>query len=202
MHKLRSIWYDMPDTNFIREKGTIAEVGRMCPNLVKEFKELCVNLWTKIDALLQRLSNQPDDFHNFRYAQHSMWITSIALDCAPQSRFMTLLTVTAFQRYYLESLAFYDFYDKWNMRLVSASDKQPVDTTIMGAVTCHLHVAQLFCQAGVPIWLFRAPYQLTPSIKVASMVSFLSEFNALDKDVYPNSQLTLYHEKWTLCSMQ
>ena len=100
---------------------------------------------------------------------------------------MTLLTFTAFQRYYLESLAFYEFYDKWNLHLVSASERLPVDTTIMGAMTCHLHVAQMFYQAGVPVWLFRAPYQLTSSIKVARMVAPLLEFDGLDNIVYPNT---------------
>ena len=186
-HKLRLIWYNLKDTDFIREKGTIADMWRTHPDLVKGFKQLRVNLSNKINALLLRLSNLPDDFCDFCYAQHGMLITSIALDCAPQSRFMTLLTFTAFQCYYLEALAFYNFYDKWNIHLASASERQPVDATIMGAVTCHLHIAQLFCQAGVPVWLFRVPYQLTPSMKVASMVSPVSEFDGLDNDVYPNS---------------
>jgi len=164
----------------------ITNMWRTCPDLVKGFKQLRVDLSNKINTLL-RLSNLPDDFRDFRYAQHGMLITSIALDCAPQSRFMTLLTFTAFQRYYLEALAFYNFYDKWNICLASASEKQPVDATIMGAMTCHLHIAQLFCQAGVPVWLFRAPYQLTPSMKVASMVFPFLEFDGLDNDVYPNS---------------
>ena len=186
-HKLRLIWYDMTDTNFVREVGTIADVGRIRPEMVKELKRLRFELSDNIEALLLRLGNQPDEYRDMRYAQHGMMITSITLDCGPQSRLMTLLTFTAFQRYYLESLAFYEFYDKWNLRLVSASERLPVDTTIIGAVTCHLHVAQMFYQAGVPVWLFRAPYQLTSSIKVARMVAPLLEFDGLDNIVYPNT---------------
>ena len=37
-HKLRLIWYDMTDTDFVREVGTIADVGRIRPEMVKELK--------------------------------------------------------------------------------------------------------------------------------------------------------------------
>jgi len=51
-HKLRLIWYDLKDTDFIREKGTIADMWRTRPDLVKGFKQLHVDLSNKIDALL------------------------------------------------------------------------------------------------------------------------------------------------------
>ncbi len=189
---LRMLWYDMTDADFIREPGMVAEVGRIRPNLAKEFNDMRVVLSRKIDELIQRLDNHLDEFRDFRYAQHAMLLTTIALEHAPQNRLMTLLTVTGFQCFYLESLAFYNFYSRWNDVLSSASQKQPVDISIMGAATCHFHVAQMFCQAGVSVWLFRAPYQITSSIKVASNEYRMSDFDSLVKAVYPNTACIMY----------
>ncbi len=116
--------------------------------MVKKLKCLQFELSDKIEALLLCLGNQPKAYCDMCYAQHGMIITLIIPDCGPQSQLMTLLTFTAFQHYYLESLAFYNFYDKWNMCLVSTS-RLPVDTIIIEAVPCHLHIAQMFYQTGV-----------------------------------------------------
>ena len=132
MHKLRLILYDITDTNFLWEVRTIADVGWIRPEMVKQLKQLWFELLDKIEALILHLGNHPDKYHDMCYAQHGMMITSITLNCGSQSQLMTLLTFTAFQHYYLESLAFYNFYEKWNLHFLSASEQLPVDTTIIG----------------------------------------------------------------------
>ena len=186
-HNLRMLWYDMTDADFVREPGSVANVGRLCPDLVKVFLEMRIDLSKKIDDLIPRLGGHPDDFRDFHYAQHSMLITSIVLEVGPQTKLMTLVTLTGFQCFYLESLAFYDYHTKWNNVLSSASQKRPADTSIVGAMTCHLHVAQMFCMAGVPVWLFRVPYQIMSGIKIARVVTPMSDFDGLVKDIFPNT---------------
>ena len=186
-HDLRMIWYDMTDADFVREPGSVANVGRLQPDLVKVFLDMRIALSKKIDDLIPRLGGHPDDFRNFHYAQQGMLITSIVLEVGPQTKLMTLFTLTGFQRFYLESLAFYDFHTKWNDVLSSASQKRPADTSIVGAVMCHLHVAQMFCMAGVPVWLFRAPYQIASGIKIARVVTTMNDFDGLVKDIFPNT---------------
>ena len=186
-HDLRMIWYDMTDADFIHEPGSVANVGRLRPDLVKVFLDMHIALSRKIDDLILRLGGHPDDFCDFCYGQQGMLIASIVLEVGPQTQLMTLFTPTGFQRFYLESLAFYDFHTKWNDVLSSASQKRPADTLIVGAVTCHLHVAQMFCMASVPVWLFRVPYQIASHIKIASVGTTLSEFDGLVKDIFPNT---------------
>jgi len=39
--------------------------------------------------------------------------------------------------------------------------------------------AQMFCMAGVSVWLFRAPYQIVSGIKIASVVTTTNDFDGL-----------------------
>ena len=81
-HDLHMLWYDMTDADFVCEPGSVANIGRLRPDLVKVFLEMRIDLSKKIDDLIPRLGGHPDDF---RYAQHSMLIMSIVLEVGLQT---------------------------------------------------------------------------------------------------------------------
>lgn len=185
-HEHHLAWYDMVDADFVRESGSIADVGRIRPDLVEQLIESRRQLSLNVDALVHRLGSDPIRFRDLRYAQRGMVLTSACLKVAAQSRFLTLLTVTSFQRHYLETLAWYDFFNKWEERLLSP-DIHAVDVSVMGAITADLKVAQNLYQLGVPVWLVRGPHQMSTTIKIRNVVSASSNFNGLVKKIYPNS---------------
>lgn len=201
-HPLALIWYDLQHRDFVPEENSVAGLVRLRGDIVDKFIYLRQELSIKVNALVHSRGGDPARFRDIRHTQRGMINTSVCLRCAPQSPYMTLLTATSFQRYYLETLA-WEFYDKWDSQMVSPPEDVQVDYSIMGAWTCNLDTAETFRQAGIPVWLVRGPHQVTSSLKVANIVPAI--LPSMVEDVYPNTAIiftsppTPFRNRVSLC---
>ncbi len=123
--------------------------------------------------MVDELVNELDcsQVNEMRHSQRGMLFASVILTFAPQDPLMTLLTVTSFQRHFLETLACYTYFkDFAPRRLTGNVDPHPVDLRLMGTFTCSLRVAQDMHQLGVPVWLVRRPVGISKNMNVGSEV--------------------------------
>jgi len=114
-----------------------------------------------------------------------------ALDCAPQTYTLTLLTFASFQRHFLEALACHDYFADWSLR--PATDKpRDIDLSIMGTITPHLEEAIRFYMQGVPVWLIRPPSQFPKDANIGGRCA-PSLPDHLDKQRLPDA-IPIYKE--------
>lgn len=195
-HDLAMIWYDLKKSDFVWERGgIISDLGRIRPDLANEFISLRKSLATKIKVLETDPRFSAIERRELMYAKQAMTFASIILQCAPQTFELTLLTVTGFQRHFLEALACYDYLTTY--RDMDCSDipdhNDPIgaDTSIMGTFMASLELAEIMYRKRVPVWLVRPPSLLPSSISIVSIVSPtpLKDFNS---KLLPDSQ-PVYH---------
>lgn len=169
-HPLRLLWYNMNESDFIPEPGTlIGGYGRLNPQTSAQFTALRKELSTKIDDLVATTELRRNEYQEMVHCQRAMQFASIALEIAPQAYFLTVLAVTCFQRLYLEALACYEYHTVW-MERRKTSMRHAIDTAIMGAFTCNVMQAEEFLQLGVPVWVFRHCATITKSTKIGLRV--------------------------------
>ena len=117
---LQFVWYNLEATDYVPEPGSVADLFRVHTAISDEFYKLRKELDQKIEALVASQPYlTPANLCDMRFAQHGMLMSGTLLSFAAQSRLMTLLNVTTFQRFYLETLAFYDSFTKWEERLLT-----------------------------------------------------------------------------------
>lgn len=188
-HPLRLIWYDLKDTDYVPEPGAITDLVRIPITLAEDFVALHKDLLSKIKVMIaSRQTMDPLEFRDLRFAEHGARMTSILLTCGPQSRLLTLLTVTGFQRFYLEALAHYEYYTKWEGKMLAPCDTPlPVNQTIMGLVTGSLEVALKHYFIRVPVWLIRRASMMSADTKVRSVVWPTNDFPGMEWSQYPDT---------------
>ena len=188
-HSLHMIWYDLQPYDYVREPGSIADVVRIPGPMVEELMVLRKELSDKIDDLIaQRPADQLSTFRDLRFAQNGMRMTSVLLSFAAQTRMMTLLNFTTFQRFYLEALAIYEYFTKWEpLKLTLGDTPLPVDDSIIGLVTADLLIAQEHYHLGVPVWLVRRAAQMTTDVIVREVVTPCTNFPGMVREIYEGS---------------
>jgi len=166
-HRYEVIWYDIDRTrDFVLEPGAINnDLGRIRRDLVEQFVNLRTNLSTEIKTLRNDIPEKLPQFGELNYCETGMLYACIALECAPQSYELTLLTVTSFQRYFLETLACYDYLSYWSL-LPAVDTPREVNNTRIGAITAEIEVATRLYMEGVPVWLVRAPSEFLPNTNI------------------------------------
>jgi len=103
--------------------------------------------------------------------RRGMHFASLALLIAPQSFLMTLLTITSFQRHFLETLACYTYFKVYVPLKLSGDTKvHRANYLLMGTFTCSLQVAQEMHQLRVPVWLIQRPAGISKFMNVGSEV--------------------------------
>lgn len=162
-HPYGVIWYNLADSDFILEPGA-NKIGRIPHSLVQRFRALSDDLRKRAEDLILLKSHSSFDIANLRHCMESMKFAVVILECAPQTFQLTLLTVTGFQRYYLEVLACYEYLTIFRDRPIS--DNPTVDPTIMGTITYSLEIAQRMFSKGVPVWLVRSPDEFASSTPI------------------------------------
>lgn len=164
-HPFGEIWYNLTPRDFVYEKGsTDSKIGQISTKFSDKFLLLCNSLRKKVDKLLLENHFERLEITNLCYSTESMHFAAIILQCAPQTFQMTLLTVTGFQRHYLEVLACYDYLTIYRMK--APSSEPVVDTTLMGTITFLLESAQSLFSKGIPVWLVRPPQEFSPSTHI------------------------------------
>lgn len=100
-------------------------------------------------------NHTPKELKELLFCERGMHHASIALLCAPQTYEGVLLTVTSFQRYFLETLACYEYLTYWEDLPATCADEPRPLANVMGALTPELEVAIRLFDQGVPVWLVR-----------------------------------------------
>ena len=166
-HEHRLLWYDLDrEKDFVLEPGS-SSLGRLRKDLVNAVLDLRRSHSSKIKKFKQESPQYQSQIQEMLYSETGMLFAAVALDCAPQTFPLTLLTFTSFQRHFLESLACYDYFTKWHARPVTEEKPRDVDTSIMGAITPDPEVAISFFMQGVPVWLVRPPSHIFPAMQIA-----------------------------------
>ena len=165
------IWYDMSRRDWVPELGSvIGGMGRLASNLEVSFTKLRKELMAKIKVDVISGQYTPEELKELKFCERGMWFASIALNCAAQTYEGTLLTVTSFQRYFLETLACYEYITHWKKLDGNLADEPRTPAHVIGAVTVDLQLAIEFYDLGIPVWLVRHPADLPLSTIVGAVV--------------------------------
>lgn len=191
-HELALIWYDLKTSDFVVEKGGLfANLGRVKPELVDKLIVLRRSLAAKIKLLESDTRFSGVERAELLYSKQAMQFASIILQCAPQSFELTLLTLTGFQRHFLEALACYEYLTIYRDLDCSDIDQGDcsigADNSLIGTFTSSLEIAEKMYRQRVPVWLVRPPaHVLTTTTIVAHIYPQLIE--NLKPNFLPNSQ--------------
>lgn len=163
-HPLRLIWWNMTKDDFIEESEyTLTGIGRLRESIVGRIYELRDTLMTEVYA--QNYAHLPGAHRKMHEAAHAMRHASATLRFQPQTFANTVLTVVAFQRYYLETPAIIDKFSKYDLRIFMGK-KHEVDLSIMGAITDRVTLVWELFEKGVPVWYVRTAMAIPKTINI------------------------------------
>lgn len=167
-HPLRRIWWDMTEADFVEESGCgFTGIGRLRECISNEFYGLREALMVEVDS--QDGSRTPDDHRKLHEAATAMRMCTSTLRHQPATFHNVLFTVTAAQRYYLETRAILDKIRKFDPRILT-SKTHDVDLSIMGTVTDRPSIVYQFFQKGIPVWFVRKAITIPKNINIIQQV--------------------------------
>lgn len=186
-HPYRFAWYDLQQKDFNTETWN-RDIGQITSQLADSFVKMSVELSKKARELLAaRTESEGHIFRDLLHAVRGMRMLSSLLTFAPQTWLMTLLTVTKFQRYCLETLAIVEYTSIWQeIRLITFDEPRQVDRSLVGAVTADVTVAHDLYTIGVPVWLVRPPSRVSSDTRVCNYM-FPSLPSSMSKVIFPGS---------------
>lgn len=150
------IWYNISRRDFVPEQGSISDgVGRLATHLAGTFSDLSRELMEKVKQEVVSGRHTRAELKDALYCQRGMQFASITLLHAPQNYEGILLTVTSFQRYFLETLACYEYLTFWKDMPMNDSAQPRSVAHVVGALTSDIQVAVDLFDKGVPVWLVR-----------------------------------------------
>ena len=153
------IQYDMSRRDWVPEQGSvIGGMGWLASHLVDSFTRLRKEFMAKIKVDLMQYT--PEELKELKFCKHGMWFASIALMCTPQSYKGTLLTVTSFQWYFLETLVCYKYLTHWKKLGGNLADEPCTLTHVIGTMTVDIQLVIEFFDLGIPVWLVQHPADL------------------------------------------
>lgn len=165
------IWYSMSRRDFVPEQGSIlGGMGRLSTLLADSFATLRKEFMAKIQVEAISGKHTAEELKELKFCERGMHFASIALMCAPQSYEGVLLTVTSFQRYFLESLACYEYLTHWKTLEGNQSDEPRIPAHVIGTLTHDIQLATEFFNLGIPVWLVRHPEDFALSTIVRESV--------------------------------
>ena len=178
IHEWALVWYDFSPKDFVREGTGDVELGKLRQDIAKAMVVMRKKLTEMVDSLIQDLTVDPNQLNEMKHSWQGMHFASLALLIAPQSFLMTLLTITSFQRHFLETLACYKYFKVYlPLKLSGNTNVLRADYSLMGTFTCSLQVAQEMHQLGVPVWLVRRPAGISKFMNVAMMNTAIQSFS-------------------------
>jgi hypothetical protein len=157
-------------TDFVEEEGTCYDgLGKLSGARYEEFNKFSLDLSERVKEH-QKASGRGSGWLNL--CANSMRDTIMRLKYVPMTMRDLVYTVAAFQRQYLETLAYLDFTEKWIDRFACAIDEPlpPVDMRLMGCVTDTPDVVQKCLRVGVPVFYVRPPGSIPVDINIVDQV--------------------------------
>ncbi|KDR70809.1 hypothetical protein GALMADRAFT_50840, partial [Galerina marginata CBS 339.88] len=162
-HRFSLAWYNLQRTDFVYDEGSaVRDFGRIKPELGEKVLELRKQMQKKVEEYVESNSDGLAflELKDLRHCARGMAFASIALTVASQSYNDTVLTFTSFQRYYLETIAIYEYHvlhRRMSILGKTLTESPGILMELVGAVTCDLEVAQDLFNLGAPVWLVRPP---------------------------------------------
>ncbi|KDR65442.1 hypothetical protein GALMADRAFT_148695 [Galerina marginata CBS 339.88] len=117
------------------------DFGRIKPELGEKVLELRKQMQKKVEEYVESNNDSLTflELKDLRHCARGMAFASIALTVASQSYNDTVLTFTSFQRYYLETVAIYEYYvlhQRMSILGKTLTEKPRILMELVGAVTC------------------------------------------------------------------
>ncbi|KDR65451.1 hypothetical protein GALMADRAFT_81854, partial [Galerina marginata CBS 339.88] len=170
-HPYALAWRNITKVDFDFEEGSaFRDFGRIKQELANSVMDMRRDLGKQVDEYVGRNPHKctAAERRDLCHCARGMAFAAIALNCASQTFDDTVLTFTSFQRYYLETLAIFEYYSIHRPYSVSVPlDSQNLERQdglamvgVVGAVTCDLWVAQELYSLSVPVWLVRPPSRI------------------------------------------
>lgn len=150
------MWHQLSKEDFIKE-GAVGGMGKLSDHLASTFADLRRDLMAKIREVAISGRHTREELKELHFCERGMHLSSVSLICAVQSYEGILLTATSFQRYFLETLACYEYLTYWKNLPVNDSNKPRPLAHVMGALTVEVEIAVRLFDEGVPVWLARHP---------------------------------------------
>ena len=148
------IWYDMSRRDWVPEQGSvIGGMGWLASHLVDSFTRLRKEFMVKIKVDMISRQYTPEELKELKFCECGMWFASIVLMCVPQSYEGTLLTVTSFQQYFLETLACYEYIIHWEKLEGNLANEPHTPMHVIGTVMVDIQLEIEFFNLGIPVWL-------------------------------------------------
>jgi hypothetical protein len=169
-HPLRMMWWDVGERDFVEEEGTCYDgLGHLSSARYKELDTFALEILERVKEH-EKANGRGKGWLNL--CANCMRDTTMRLKYVPMTMRDLVYTVAAFQRQYLETLAYLDFAQKWIDRFAQAVDepRPPVDMRLMGCVTDAAHVVQQCLRVGVPVYYVRPPGSIPSTINIVEHV--------------------------------
>jgi hypothetical protein len=180
------IWHNISEKDFIREEGSVAGgMGRLSTPIAESFAEMTFELMSRIRNGELSSKFPAEDLRDLYFCMRGMHFASIGLLHGPQNYQGILLTVTHFQRYYLETLACYEYLTRWRDMPPNTSSQARKVQHVMGALTPDVEVAIDLFDKGVPVWLVRHASMFPLSTILINEVS--PTLDPMELDLLPGS---------------
>jgi hypothetical protein len=147
------MWWTPTVQDWAGTPGSIYScVGLLLSNYTTLFKKAQIDLFSRIRQFFTN-SSSPDPFldilaSDLRHAR-------IRLELCPGSFREVLQGVTQFQRVFLETFAYLDWYEEFEPRAFSP-DYYAVETDLMGCWSDDPMIVQRLEKAGIPVWFIRS----------------------------------------------
>ncbi len=150
-HPLRRLWWDMNSDDFVEEAGCgLTGIGRLREEIGLEFYNLRQDLMRIVYAYK---SGTKEDQRKLHAAAATMRHCTATLRWTPQTYLNVVQTVTATQRYYLETQA---MLDKIRIREEYRGERPATVFPFIGTVTNRESVVSELFDKGIPVWYVRA----------------------------------------------
>jgi hypothetical protein len=166
-----TIWHKVRREDFVAEEGSnIGGMGRLSESLALLWARLRRELMAKIKIEVLSGRHSKLELKELDFCECGMHFASIALLCAPQTYEGVLLTATSFQRYFLETLACYDYLTYWRDLRPNPIDEPRGTAHVIGTLTVEVELAVEFYDKGIPVWLVRRPCDFPLSTIILNLV--------------------------------
>ena len=166
-----SIWYDVTKKDFVLENGSnVGGMGRLSESLALLWTKLRKDLMAKIRIEVASGKHSTQELKELLFCERGMQFALITLICAPQTYEAVLLTATLFQRYFLETLACYEYLTYWKDLRANPIDEPRGVAHVIGTLTVEVELAVEFYDKGIPVWLVRRPSEFPLSTVIINLV--------------------------------
>lgn len=162
---LSHLWYDLTQEDWVAEPGTAAnDIGRLAPSLVAKLKHDAWKLSARISKYQQDFGKQS----HLSCIETDLWRSRVRLEMLPGTFHDIQLATTQFQRLYLEGLAYLEFKEIYEPRIISGNKSHLPSLGIIGAWTFDAQTVQRLYQAGIPVWYVRDGRTIPHDMKIHS----------------------------------